>query len=100
MLSNRLRNAANQQSSQTCAPVGAHNDEIGIPDGSFIEAALYHPLPGNLSEATHALKKDKLMQETLGPVIYKYLLEAQQAHWGDYSMHVHPWEVDHYLAYY
>ena len=40
------------------------------------------------------------MQETLGPVIYKYLLEAQQAHWRDYSMHVHPWEVDHYLAYY
>ena len=58
------------------------------------------PLPGDLNEASLALKKDKLMQETLGPAIYKYLLEAQQAHWRDYSMHVHPWEVDHYLAYY
>ena len=58
------------------------------------------PLPGDLNEASLALKKDKLMQETLGPVIYKYLMEAQQAHWRDYSMHVHPWEVDHYLAYY
>ena len=58
------------------------------------------PLPGDLSEATLALKKDKLMQETLGPVISRYLLEAQQAHWRDYSNHVHPWELEHYLAYY
>jgi len=58
------------------------------------------PLPADLNEATLALKKDKLVQETLGPVIYKYLLEAQQAHWRDYSSHVHPWELEHYLAYY
>ena len=58
------------------------------------------PLPADLNEASLALKKDKLMQETLGPVIYKYLMEAQQAHWRDYSMHVHPWEIEHYLAYY
>lgn len=58
------------------------------------------PLPADLNEATLALKKDKLMQETLGPVIYKHLLEAQQAHWRDYSNHVHPWELEHYLAYY
>ncbi|MBI4465541.1 MAG: glutamine synthetase, partial [Acidobacteria bacterium] len=58
------------------------------------------PLPADLNEATTALKKDKLMQETLGPVIYKYLIEAQQALWRDYSMHVHPWELEHYLAYY
>jgi len=58
------------------------------------------PLPADLHEATIALRKDKLVQETLGPVIYKYLLEAQQALWRDYSNHVHPWEVEHYLAYY
>ncbi|MBI4442242.1 MAG: type I glutamate--ammonia ligase [Acidobacteria bacterium] len=58
------------------------------------------PLPTDLNEATSALKKDKLMQETLGPVIYKYLVEAQQALWRDYSDHVHPWELEHYLAYY
>jgi glutamine synthetase len=58
------------------------------------------PLPADLNEATIALKKDKLVQETLGPVIYRYLLEAQQALWKDYSMHVHPWELEHYLAYY
>ena len=58
------------------------------------------PLPSDLNEATSALKKDKLVQETLGPVISKYLLEAQQALWLDYSMHVHPWELEHYLAYY
>ena len=54
----------------------------------------------DLNEATAALRKDKTAQEALGPVIYKYLMEAQQAHWRDYSMHVHPWEVEHYLAYY
>lgn len=58
------------------------------------------PLPADLHEATVALRKDKLVQETLGPVIYKYLLEAQQALWRDYSNHVHPWELEHYLAYY
>ena len=58
------------------------------------------PLPTDLNEATAALRKDKTAQEALGPVIYKYLVEAQQAHWRDYSMHVHPWEIEHYLAYY
>jgi len=58
------------------------------------------PLPADLNEATIALRKNKLVQETLGPVIYKYLLEAQQALWRDYSQHVHPWELEHYLAYY
>ena len=58
------------------------------------------PLPSDLNEATIALKKDKLMQEALGPVIYRYLTDAQQALWQDYSMHVHPWELEHYLAYY
>jgi glutamine synthetase len=58
------------------------------------------PLPADLHEATIALKKNKLVQEKLGPVIYRYLMEAQQALWRDYSQHVHPWEVEHYLAYY
>ena len=58
------------------------------------------PLPADLNEATSALRKDKLIQDALGPVIYKYLVEAQQALWKDYSMHVHPWELEHYLAYY
>ena len=58
------------------------------------------PLPSDLHEATAALKKDKLVQEALGHTIYKYLAEAQQALWKDYSMHVHPWELEHYLAYY
>jgi len=58
------------------------------------------PLPADLNEATTALRKDKLVQEALGPVISKYLMEAQQALWRDYSAHVHPWELEHYLAYY
>jgi glutamine synthetase len=58
------------------------------------------PLPGDLHEASIALRKDKIVQESLGPVIYRYLMEAQQALWKDYSSRVHPWEIDHYLAYY
>lgn len=58
------------------------------------------PLPADLHEAVTALKKDKLVQEALGPVISKYVIEAQQALWKDYSDHVHPWELEHYLAYY
>ncbi len=58
------------------------------------------PLPTNLHEASIALKKDKLVQEALGPVIYRYLMEAQQSLWREYSMQVHAWELDNYLAYY
>jgi glutamine synthetase len=58
------------------------------------------PLPGDLHEATIALRKDKIVQDSLGPIIYRYLMEAQQALWKDYSSHVHPWEIEHYLAYY
>ncbi len=58
------------------------------------------PLPADLHEAIVALKKDKVVQDALGPVISKYVIEAQQALWKDYSAHVHPWELEHYLAYY
>ena len=57
-------------------------------------------LPGNLSEALAAMKKDPLMREALGDHIYQHFVEAKTKAWEDYNAEVHPWEVDRYLARY
>ena len=85
------------QANQNVCPTCSHHHRM-----SARERARFNidPLPGDLHEASVALRKDKIVQESLGPVIYRYLMEAQQALWKDYSAHVHPWEIEHYLAFY
>ncbi len=96
----------------TVLRAGLHGIEEKLDPGPPISKNIYRmsarerarfnidPLPADLHEASVALRKDKIVQESLGPVIYRYLMEAQQALWKDYSSHVHPWELEHYLAYY
>jgi glutamine synthetase len=55
-------------------------------------------LPGDLREATLAMKKDPLIREVLGDHLFTHFLEAKQAAWEEYSATVHAWEVDRYLA--
>jgi glutamine synthetase len=57
-------------------------------------------LPGDLSEAVRAFEKDRFLQQTLGDHITNHILEAKRAEWHEYIGQVHPWELDHYLAYY
>ena len=57
-------------------------------------------LPGNLKEALAALKKDKVVQEAIGNHIYEHFVEAKEAVWLEYSLAVHQWELDRYLARY
>ena len=57
-------------------------------------------LPADLNEAIRAMKKDKLIRETLGDHIFGHFVQAKLAAWNEYSSTVHPWEVERYLSRY
>ena len=44
--------------------------------------------------------KDKFLQGALGPQISNHIIEAKRSEWQEYIGQVHPWELEHYLAYY
>jgi glutamine synthetase len=50
-----------------------------------------------MDEALDELRKDEVIQEALGEVIYENFMEAKQAEWSEYGRHVSPWEVERYL---
>lgn len=55
-------------------------------------------LPTNLKEAIQALSEDEAIKEALGPHIYNSFVEAKMLEWENYSITVHPWEIDEYLT--
>jgi glutamine synthetase len=57
-------------------------------------------LPGTLSEALAALKKDNYIQEALGAHIAEHFLQAKRAEFDDYRVTVHEWELETYLSEY
>ena len=57
-------------------------------------------LPRSLDEALRRLQRDQLVQEALGPHIYKHFLEAKKSEWRAYCQQVHPWEIEKYLRIY
>ena len=57
------------------------------------------PLPGNLKEALHWLSRDKVIQKSLGPHIYRQFRSAKEQEWNAYIGQVHSWELDNYLSY-
>jgi len=54
-------------------------------------------LPKNLLQAIEALKKDKLSDEVLGPVMKKSYLSYKNDEWERYHQAVTDWEVKEYL---
>jgi glutamine synthetase len=54
-------------------------------------------LPGTLGDALEELKKDRLIQEALGPHIFEKFVVAKTLEWNEYRIQVHPWEHDMYL---
>jgi glutamine synthetase len=54
-------------------------------------------LPGSLSEALDELRRDKVIQDALGPVVYDAFMRAKTAEWNEYRIHVTDWEVERYL---
>ena len=57
-------------------------------------------LPGTLREAVAAFAKDDLMTSALGEHIVRHFIEAKTAEVEEYSIEVHEWELDQYLAEY
>jgi glutamine synthetase len=57
-------------------------------------------LPGDLNEAIKSLKKDAVVQESMGEHIYANFLAAKEQAWHEYIAIVHQWELDRYLATY
>jgi glutamine synthetase len=50
-----------------------------------------------LSEALDELRRDKVIQDALGPVVYDAFMRAKTAEWNEYRIHVTDWEVERYL---
>ncbi len=54
-------------------------------------------LPHSLWEAIKELKKDKVIQEALGPKLFERYVEAKTKEWDDFRTHVTDWEIERYL---
>ncbi|WP_034384339.1 type I glutamate--ammonia ligase [Deinococcus sp. YIM 77859] len=54
-------------------------------------------LPTDLREAVNELEKDEVIGRALGEHVMEHFLAAKRAEWAEYSMTVHPWELDRYL---
>ncbi len=57
-------------------------------------------LPYSLWHAIKELKKDKVIQETLGNHTYERYLEAKTKEWDEFRLQVTPWEIEKYLEIY
>ena len=54
-------------------------------------------LPQSLAEALGELRKDEVVQDSLG-VIYDEFVELKTAEWSEYHAQVSSWEIDRYLT--
>ena len=54
-------------------------------------------LPTSLWEALDALKKDKLLQETLGKHLYERYIDVKTKEWDQFKKQVTNWEIETYL---
>jgi len=54
-------------------------------------------LPGSLGEAINELKKNALMEKTLGTHTYQVYIHSKTSEWDEYRMQVTEWEQKKYL---
>ena len=57
-------------------------------------------LPGSLEEALIAMKKDKLVMDTLGQHVSRQYIAGKEAEWDEYRTRVSSWERDKYMMNY
>ncbi len=62
------------------------------------EAEGIESLPSSMYEAIRELQADPVIQEALGPHIYRNFVEAKLIEWDIYRAQVHQWELDQYLS--
>jgi glutamine synthetase len=63
-------------------------------------AAGIETLPADLMTAHRHLAADELLVKTLGRHVIGDLTRIAEIEWGSYTTHMHPWEVNRYLARY
>jgi glutamine synthetase len=54
-------------------------------------------LPTSLQEALDALKKDKILQETLGEHLFERYIDVKTKEWDQSKKQVTRWEIETYL---
>jgi len=54
-------------------------------------------LPTSLREALDALKKDEILQETLGEHLFERYIDVKTKEWGEFKKQVTTWEIETYL---
>ncbi len=57
-------------------------------------------LPQNLYEAIQELRGDEVIKSALGDHTFNRFVEAKMIEWDRFRVHVHPWELEEYLAIY
>ena len=76
------------------------NENIYAMDETKLKKYGIECLPTNLKEALEEFKKDKVLNQGLTDHIISNYLRAKYQEWELYSLQVHPWELDQYLATY
>jgi glutamine synthetase len=55
-------------------------------------------LPDTLGQALDEFKKDPVVREALGELLFNKLLETKTREWQEYCQYVAPWELERYLG--
>jgi len=67
-----------------------------LDDESLVQKNI-DTLPTSLWEALDELKKDKLLQETLGEHLFERYIDVKTKEWDEFKKQVTTWEIDTYL---
>jgi len=66
-------------------------------DGESLVKKNIGVLPTSLAEALDALKKDKVLQETLGDHLFERYIDVKTKEWDEFKKQVTTWEIETYL---
>jgi len=81
-------------------PPAEITENIFAMDTAARAASGIDSLPGSLSEALEALKKDDLIKATLGDHVLTHYIAGKEAEWDEYRTRVSNWELDKYMIAY
>jgi glutamine synthetase len=54
-------------------------------------------LPGSLNRAIEYAESSELLRETLGDHLFENFIASKKVEWDDYSIRIHPYEIERYL---
>ncbi len=77
-------------------PEAVEENIYQLDDESLVQKNI-DTLPTSLWEALGELKKDKLLQETLGEHLFERYIDVKTKEWDEFKKQVTTWEIDTYL---